>query len=80
MFLVPVSLKGIESVFLLKDRKTQLKGCDHSPQPERKFQLEVRSQTILWSFDVEKSWEDQGTGYMEDLMKHIMQKEGKTYT
>lgn len=24
--------------------------------------------------------EDQGTGYMEDLMAHIMQKEGKTYT
>lgn len=23
---------------------------------------------------------DQGTGYMEDLMKHIMWKEGDTYT
>lgn len=28
---------------------------------------------------MEKSWEDQGTGYMEDLMKHIMWKEGKTH-
>lgn len=33
----------------------------------------------MLSFDVEKSWEDQGTGYMEDLMKHIMWKEGKTH-
>lgn len=45
MFLVPLSLKGIESVFLLKNHKMQLKGCDHSKviQPERKFHLEIRS-------------------------------------
>lgn len=45
MFLVPVSLKGTEPVFLLKNRKMRLKGCDHSTvlQPERKFQLEIRS-------------------------------------
>lgn len=24
--------------------------------------------------------EDQGTGYMGDLMKHVMWKEGETYT
>lgn len=58
MFLVPVSLKGTEPVFLLKNRKMQLKGCDHSTvfQPGRKFQLEIRREIILLSFEVEKGW------------------------
>lgn len=34
----------------------------------------------MLSFDVEKGGEDQGTGYMGDLMKHVMWKEGETYT
>lgn len=33
MFLVQVSLKGIESVFLLKSHKMQLKRRDHSNVP-----------------------------------------------
>lgn len=58
MFLVPVSLKGTEPVFLWKNRKTWLKRCDHSKvlQPERNFQLEIRSVIVLLSFDVEKGW------------------------
>lgn len=45
MFLVRVSLKGTEPVFLLKNHKMRLKRCDHGTvlQPERKFQLEIRS-------------------------------------
>lgn len=37
----------------------------------------MRSQTVLLSFDVERSREDQGAGNGEELMKQIIRKERK---
>lgn len=56
LFLVPASLKGTEPVFLWKSLKVWHKRCDHSTvlQPERNFQVEIRSWIVLLSFDVER--------------------------
>lgn len=56
LFLVPVSLKGTEPVFLLKNHKVWRKRCDHSKvlKPERNFQVEIRCLIVFLSFDVER--------------------------
>lgn len=46
MFLVLVSLKGIESVFLLKNRKMQLKRCDHSNVPPNREKILTRNKEL----------------------------------